>query len=687
VSLAFPGNPFAPRRRATREVRVGDVGIGGANPIRVQSMTTTDTQDVAATVAQSERLAAAGCEIVRITAPSLRDAEALREIRAELTRRGVRVPLVADIHFTPNAAMEAARWVEKVRINPGNFADKKKFEVREYDDAQWAEELERVAERFRPLVRRCKELGRAMRIGTNHGSLSDRILNRYGDTPQGMVESALEFLAVCEDENYFDVVFSMKASNPQVAIHAYRMLAARLAARAAAGAGRGDYPFHVGVTEAGDGEDGRIKSAIGIGSLLEDGLGDTIRVSLTEDPVKEVPVARAIARRRPASPAARSEAKPSEVHQDAVVDPGAPFIDSPFAFSRRASDPLAFGPLTLGGAEPVRAELELGAPPAEPEKAAWQLADALAARREIACEGLRLDIADDAALARVRALAEALTRHGVAAPLALRVPLGLAAAAKDAGARWVLPVGVADAEGALARAARGAQAAHVAVEWSLSGAPAELLSGLDRALAAAGAAGLERIAFSVESQRPVPAVRLVAAALRARGVRAPLALVHRDEAGSSDEEALLHAALDLGALLCDGLGDAIALPLRGGPERAGDALALAYRILQGARLRTTWTEFISCPSCGRTLFDLEETTARIKARTQHLKGVKIAVMGCIVNGPGEMADADFGYVGSGPGLVNLYVGHDCIERHVVEAEAPERLVELIRRHGRWVDPA
>lgn len=678
MTLPFPGDPFAPRRRATREVKVGDVGIGGGNPIRVQSMTTTDTQDVAATVAQAERLAAVGCEIVRITAPSLRDAEALREIRAELDRRGVHVPLVADIHFTPNAAMEAARWVEKIRINPGNFADKKKFEVREYDDAQWAEELERVAARFRPLVRRCKELGRALRIGTNHGSLSDRILNRYGDTPRGMVESALEFLAVCEDEGFFDVVFSMKASNPQVAVQAYRLLAARLAERAASGTGRGDYPFHVGVTEAGDGEDGRIKSAIGIGSLLEDGLGDTIRVSLTEDPVKEIPVAQALARRAEARWAAGAPAPP---------DPGAAFVDDPFAHARRASAKLAHGPLAWGDGEPVRAELDLGPPPAEAERAAWQLADALAPRRETACEGLRLDVADEAVLASVRGFAEALARHGLALPLALRMPLPVAAAAKDTGARWVLPIGVGDAPAALAAAARAAVAADVAVEWSLGGASAELLSGLERALAASRDAGLARLAFSVDAARPVPAVRLLAAALRARGVAAPLALVHRDEPGASDEAALLHAAVDLGALLCDGIGDAIALPVRGGLSRAGEALALTYRILQGARLRTTWTEFISCPSCGRTLFDLEETTARIKGRTQHLRGLKIAVMGCIVNGPGEMADADFGYVGSGPGLVNLYVGHECVERHVPEAQAPERLVDLIRRHGRWVEPA
>jgi (E)-4-hydroxy-3-methylbut-2-enyl-diphosphate synthase len=697
MKLAFPGNPFAPRRRATREVRVGDVGIGAGNPIRVQSMTTTDTQDVAGTVAQAERMVAAGCELVRITAPSLRDAEALREIRAELTRRGVRAPLVADIHFTPNAALEATRWVEKIRINPGNFADKKKFEVREYDDAQWRDEQARVAERFRPLVRRCKELGRAMRIGTNHGSLSDRILNRYGDTAQGMVESALEFLAVCEDESFLDVVFSMKASNPQVAIHAYRMLAARLAQRSAEGAGPGDYPFHVGVTEAGDGEDGRIKSAIGIGSLLEDGLGDTIRVSLTEDPVKEIPVARALAR--------RIEARWQAADGEPVPDTGLRFIDDPFAHARRPSEPVSLvegaavgggialspsAPIEIGGTAPVRAELDLGAPPREPEGAAWQLADALASRREIACEGLRLDIEDEAALGRARRFAEALARHGLSLPLALRLPAALAATVKGAGSRWVIPVGVASDPARLLAAARSAVATGAAVEWAIAapaieGLPA-LAAGLDLALAASRDAELGRVLISVDGERPVPAMRYVTAVLRARDAALPLVLVHRDDAEARDDEALLHASIDLGALLCDGIGDAIALPLRGGWSRAGEALALAYRILQGARLRTTWTEFISCPSCGRTLFDLEETTARIKERTQHLKGLKIAVMGCIVNGPGEMADADFGYVGSGPGLVNLYVGHECVERHVPEADATARLVELIKRHERWVEP-
>jgi (E)-4-hydroxy-3-methylbut-2-enyl-diphosphate synthase len=695
LELPFPGDPFAPLRRPTRVVRVGDVALGGDNPIRIQSMTTTDTQDVAATVAQTERLAAAGCEIVRITAPSVRDAEALGEIRAELFRRGVRVPLVADIHFTPNAALVAAEHVEKVRINPGNFAEKKKFEVREYDDAQWDDALARAAERFRPLLRRCKELGRALRIGTNHGSLSDRVMNRYGDTPRGMVESALEFLDVCEDEGFHDVVFSMKSSNPQVAIQAYRLLAASLSERARQGR-PGDYPFHVGVTEAGDGEDGRIKSAIGIGSLLADGLGDTIRVSLTEDPVKEVPVARAIARR------VESRWADAERSHVAVPDPGAPFVDDPYQHARRASESVASAAIDaqpshvirIGGDAPVRAELSIGAPPVDPEAAAWRLAAAFGARREIACEGLRLDVADEAALERVQPFAEALARHGVAAPLALRISSELAPHAKDLAARWIVPVAL-DAEGVtLSALARAAEAAGVALEWSLAGAAkpsdptgaAALVSAVERAWEASRALTLRRVLVSVAAERPVPALRLVVARMRALGWSAPIVLVHRSEDAASDESELLHASSDLGALLCDGIGDAVALPVRCGLERAGDALALAYRILQGARQRTSWTEFISCPSCGRTLFDLEETTARIKAQTQHLKGVKIAIMGCIVNGPGEMADADFGYVGSGPGVVNLYVGHECVERHVPQLQADARLIDLIRRHGRWLEP-
>jgi (E)-4-hydroxy-3-methylbut-2-enyl-diphosphate synthase len=658
MAPTYVASPFAFARRATREVRVGEVGIGGANPIRIQSMTTTDTLDTAATAAQVERLAAAGCEIVRITAPSVRDAENLAEIARALRGRGVCVPLVADIHFTPKAALVAAEHVEKVRINPGNYADRKRFEVREYSDAQYREELERVAGRFRPLVRRCKELGRAMRIGTNHGSLSDRIMNRYGDTAAGMVESALEFLDVCEDEGFRDVVFSMKASNPQVAIQAYRLLAARLAERAP---GAPSYPFHVGVTEAGDGEDGRVKSGIGIGALLEDGIGDTIRVSLTEDPVREVPVARALARaydgRRPVGPPA---------------DPGAPFSSDPYGHARRVTRPS----LEVGGAHPVRVEADLGPAPPDAPGAAAEIGRALVRLRDVACEGLLVDVERPEDAARAAALADALAKRGIALPLAVRAPVSLAPAVVGSAARVVVRLD--------GRAPPPVLPDARALEWCFELEGDALVRALDAALDAAGP-GARPGLVSVEAAAPVQAVRLLAARLAARGAGdVAIALRHRADPLADPETALLGAAVALGAPLCDGIGDLVSLGGFGGADRA---VALAYRILQGARLRTSWTEFISCPSCGRTLFDLEETTARIKSRTQHLPGLKIAVMGCIVNGPGEMADADFGYVGSAPGRVNLYVGHTCVVRNVPEAEAPERLVALIREHGRWVEPS
>ena len=656
MSARAAASPFVWRRRLTREVKIGGVGIGGANPIRLQSMTTTDTRDTAATVAQCERLVAVGCEILRVTAPSITDAENLAAIRAELSRRGVDAPLVADIHFTPNAAMEAALHVEKVRINPGNYADKKRFEQREYDDAEYAAEIERVQERFRPLVKRLKQHGRALRIGTNHGSLSDRILNRFGDTPLGMVESALEFLDVCEDEAFFEVVFSMKASNPQVAIQAYRLLAARLEARAP---GRPSYPFHVGVTEAGDGLDGRVKSAIGIGALLEDGIGDTIRVSLTEDPVKEIPVARALAQRYDAR-AAESFATPA--------DPGAPWVADPHAHRRRETRASN----DVGGDQPVRVEAWLGPVPVDPEGAAAELARELAGIGELACEGLLVDVVQPADVARAAAFAEALAKRGIETKLAIAARPELAAAIAGSAARVVIRIDSAAAE---------PPALPVATEWSFRVPLERLAESLDAALARSRPPQL----VSVDAARPVHAVRLLVALLAARGLATlPVALRHRADPFAESEGALLAAATDLGAPLCDGIGDLVSL---GGFGSLSLDVERAYRILQGARLRTSWTEFISCPSCGRTLFDLEETTARVKAVTGHLRGLKIAVMGCIVNGPGEMADADFGYVGSGVGRVNLYVGHECVLRNVPTADAPDRLVALIRERGRWVDPA
>jgi (E)-4-hydroxy-3-methylbut-2-enyl-diphosphate synthase len=656
-------NAFEYRRRRTFEVDVGGVGVGGANPIRVQSMTTTDTQLVQATADQTERLADAGCEIVRITAPSIRDAEALGDIKAELQRRRVNVPLVADIHFTPNAAMEAALHVEKVRINPGNYADRKKFEVREYDDAAYREEVERMGERFRPLVLRCKELGRAMRIGTNHGSLSDRILNRFGDTPLGMVESALEFLDVCEGEGYRDVIFSMKASNPQVAVHAYRMLAARLAERAeessagsrpVAAAADGfeipSYPFHVGVTEAGDGDDGRVKSAIGIGALLEDGIGDTIRVSLTEDPVKEVPVAAALAERYDA----RDSSPP-------VADPGAGYVADPFSHARRETEP--FG--DFGGGEPVRVDAQLGPVPFDAEGTANEVALEFERLGDLACEGLEVEVTELADVERLAGFTAALAERDIQIPLTVVTPSEFAPAITHGVSRVAVRWNGHGRPPAVA----------LPVEWILPADPEVLAQALETDAPAA---------ISVEGDLPTHAVRRLTAVLSATGnERLPIVLRHRSDPFVEPESAVLRAATDLGAALCDGIGDRVSL---GGFGSLSRDVSLAYRILQGARLRTSWTEFISCPSCGRTLFDLEETTARVKSKTSHLPGLKIAVMGCVVNGPGEMADADFGYVGSGVGKVDLYVKHERVVRNVSADQAPDRLVDLIRDHGAWEDP-
>ncbi len=670
----FCVDPWMSRRRSTRVVNIGHIGVGGDHPIRVQSMTNTDTMDTRSTVDQIERLAAAGCEIARVTAPSIRDAENLRNIRTMLRDRGVDIPLVADIHFTPNAALIAAEHVEKVRINPGNYADKKKFEVREYSQQEYADELGRVADRFRPLVARCKQNGVAMRIGTNHGSLSDRVMNRYGDSPTGMVESALEFLDVCEEEAYFDVIFSMKASNTHVAIQAYRLLAARLEERTE---GEPSYPFHLGVTEAGDSEDGRIKSAIGIGSLLEDGIGDTIRVSLTEDPVREIPVAEKIVQRS-------LERWARDAGRDLLLMDLPAFVN-PYAHVRRKSRRIELADLGVGGGDPVRVELELSdsASWIESNDSAGLLAKSLAKVEGVECESLLIRMEGEAAASGIASFRAALDRVGVQIPLSVRVDavlLGGDVALPSGCARLVVDVGPAQSQISIDKACRIVSDSAIALEWCFRAELTEIPALVDRVLEAMAENPLSDVAFSVESDGAVHAARLLAALLEARGMgEYPIVLRHGFPGSEDAELRMIGSSIDLGAPLCDGIGDMISV---GGVGRPEELLDVAYRILQGARLRTTRTEYISCPSCGRTLFDLEETTARIKFATSHLKGVKIAIMGCIVNGPGEMADADFGYVGSGPGRVTLYAGKDVVARNIAEDEAPERLLALIGESGR-----
>ena len=582
----FCSDPFNYRRRLTREVMVGKVGVGGHHPIRVQSMITCDTMDTEACIRQTMELAAVGCEIVRITAPTVKDAQNLQSIKKGLLERGCDVPLVADIHFKPEAAMEAARWVEKVRINPGNYADSKKFAVKEYNDEQYLAELDRIRERFVPLVRLSQERGISLRIGTNHGSLSDRIMNRYGDTPLGMVESALEFARIARDLQFHAFIFSMKASNPKVMIAAYRLLVARLAQ-----AGPDwNYPVHLGVTEAGDGEDGRIKSAIGIGSLLADGIGDTVRVSLTEDSVHEIPVAQALV----------AEYNQRSKIQDSGVRFDRPLSFNPFAYEKRATTKIVSNGVGIGGEETIRVLV-----------------------RQQTFDGV----------------AHKLNKMGDFQP-----------------------------EGIL-------ESTNVtAVDPTDSEAIAGLNSSVETTL----------VTIRDDVNLPViTAFRLLANALEARH---PILL--KDTFFPSTDQnrdfltTLIESATNLGALLCDGIGDAILVQ---GEVAPGQSLRLAYNILQAAGARIFKTDYVACPSCGRTLFDLQKTTARIRSATNHLKGVKIAIMGCIVNGPGEMADADFGYVGGAPGKVNLYVGKKPVKFNIPEAEAVDRLVDLIREHDRWVD--
>ncbi len=656
-------DPFRYRRRATRVVMVGDVAVGGHNPIRVQSMTTTRTQDVEATAAQAERLVRAGCEIVRITAPTVRDARAIGEVRTILRARGIRVPLVADIHFSPEAAMAAADHVEKVRINPGNYADSRKFAVREYSDSEYAAEIERIEERVSPLILKLKERGLALRIGTNHGSLSDRIMNRYGDTPRGMVESALEFVRICEKHGFRDIILSMKASNPTVMIAAYRLLAAYMAR-----AGM-DYPFHLGVTEAGNGEDARIKSAAGIGALLLDGIGDTVRVSLAEEPEEEIPVARALAELLPAA-----LVQGGEEYGIAESEGAVPSFD-PLAVARRHTRTIHIGASLAGGAEHALVITPRPTATAGPGAGTRALPIAGAAPRTPRPDAVTVDVGDEAALVQ---LAE-IGWKGLGAPRTALIARG--------GDALLLVRALPHVEGIyLDLTLIGCSIDDVA--WlaiqaheqgkSLIVASDDISSLVSVAQVTAGLHGVRDIALSLHASGTLDVLqgyRLLAARLDAAGLDLPL---HLRYAG---DDPLIPASAALGALLCDGIGDSA-----GVEDGAANALVpLTFNLLQATRRRITKTDYVACPSCGRTLFDLQSTTERVKERTAHLVGVKIAIMGCVVNGPGEMADADFGYVGGAPGKVNLYVGKECVERNVPEADAADRLVDLIKERGRWVE--
>ena len=597
--LRYCESPYYLHRRRTREVIVGDprrggVIIGGNHPVVIQSMITCDTMDTAECVKQTLELVAVGCQIVRITAPTVKDAANLKSIVAELRARGCHVPIVADIHFKPDAALEAARWVEMIRINPGNYADSKKFAIKEYADDQYAAELARIEEKFTPLVKLCGELGRALRIGTNHGSLSDRIMNRFGDSPLGMVESALEFARIARRHGFHNFKFSMKSSNPKIMIQCYRLLVARLEQEGP----DWNYPIHLGVTEAGEGEDGRIKSAIGIGSLLCDGLGDTIRVSLTEDSPREIEVCTDLLAQVPV------------LSNSAIRIPQSEFSFDPFHFEKRETP-----------------EIELN--------------------ENTKCGGEQL----------IRVVVTRATWDKVAPKIRLKDDVKPEAIYEDLNIAELDPT----------------QDFEINCETQL---------------------------VTVKDGVNLPTItafRLLAAKLKRLGRNNPIllkdCLVGVQPSGCVDKLklelqlepkiALLRASVVIGSLLADGIGDAI---LVRGEAGGGQSLRLAYNILQAAGCRSFKTDYVACPSCGRTLFNLQTVTARIKTRTEHLKGVKIAIMGCIVNGPGEMADADFGYVGGAPNKINLYVGKTPIKFNIPEAEAVERLVDLIKEHNKWVEP-
>lgn len=646
------------KRLHTREVKIGNLLLGNGHPIRIQTMTTTDTMDTAATVAQTIRCIEAGAELVRITAPSKNEAENLRNIKNELHARGYDVPLIADIHFTPNAAEIAARIVEKVRVNPGNYIDKKKFDFIDYTDAEYAGEVMRIRERFTPLVRICKEYGTAMRIGTNHGSLSDRIMSRYGDTPVGMVESAMEFLRIARDENYHEIVLSMKSSNPLVMVEAYRLLVNKMDEEF------GEcYPLHLGVTEAGDGEDGRIKSAIGIGTLLEDGIGDTIRVSLTEDPEFEIPVCRDIVKRYSTRENAKSP----------VTDSQSPVPYDPFSYKRAGTvkvQNIGAHQVPVVVADYNQAK-ELTPKSLEPigytyneTTDKWSISDGAA----------------DYIYTGNKTISFAL-------PGTLQVICDLAA--------WQIAEDKTKCHPLIKQSEYQSrfQALHfIAIdtnnEWNNI---ITLLKDNPRAV----------LVVSSSSACAMQSIRHFLSFLVTQHIACPVILKTESSDKTVDEQ-LIHFATETGGLLLDGFGDGIWLVNKNTSlennkvsgrtyieVKSNEQLLnnTAFSILQATRTRISKTEYISCPSCGRTLFDLQETTAKIRAATNHLKGIKIAIMGCIVNGPGEMADADFGYVGSGPGKITLYKGKEVVKRNVPSDTAVDALIQLLKENDAWIEVA
>lgn len=649
------------KRLLTREVKVGNLLLGAGHPIRVQTMTTTDTMDTMATVEQCIRCIEAGAEMVRITAPSKKEAENLQAIKDELHKRGYTTPLVADIHFTPNAAEIAARIVEKVRVNPGNYVDKKKFEQIEYTDAEYAEEIERIRERFTPLVRICNEHGTAMRIGTNHGSLSDRIMSRYGDTAIGMVESAMEFLRIARSEDYHNIVLSMKSSNPLVMVQAYRLLIQHMMDEFSE-----CYPLHLGVTEAGDGEDGRIKSAIGIGTLLEDGIGDTIRVSLTEDPEFEIPVCMDLVKRLPSA-----VNKVEEVQSPENIK--LPY--SPFEYKKRDTNnvfnigskhvPVVVADFMQHG-EIVPADLETIGYTYNASTDKWNIADAAA---DFIYTGNKT-----------------ISFH---LPGTLNILCDHSTWLTQKSNEKYFPLY--QGKEFLAATERSPIVNFIAVDVNADNT--ELLAAIqnDGTIVLCAYSGLVN---------GMQSLRNFISGLMQENILCPVIIAVESKHSFIDEQ-LIHFSIGAGAVFLDGMGDGVWLmndPAQMIDQKVSGRTYLAtknnhqflnntsFSILQAVRTRISKTEYISCPSCGRTLFDLQETTAKIRNVTNHLKGLKIAIMGCIVNGPGEMADADFGYVGSGPGKITLYRGKEVVKRNINSEVAVDELINLLKENEAWIDP-